>query len=351
MKILILTQVPVLFKQNQISKTLVPSFQAQSMWVRELEQLGHQVKLYPYNLPQTTPSIFNTIFNRAPNKIKAKLENIRNKTYKNFPGSKANTNQINQVISKFKPNIVFISGGVSQFDLTSLSKHKKSGTKFILLHGENPLVSATKAEKQAVDLFELVASNDPTHLKTWAKLGSKKNFVPYAAASQKALKKTSLPRIFDVVFVGSLSNSRQEVLLELVRSRISISIFGYGQKLHPELEKHYHGQVWGEQTNQVYKQSKIALNFLPDHMPVGGNMRTFEIPANGALQITTRCPETWFLPGKEIIISQTIEEIKDKINFYLVNNKLREKIALAGQKRTQKDHAYKNRFKQILDQI
>jgi len=41
-------------------------------------------------------------------------------------------------------------------------------------------------------------------------------------------------------------------------------------------------------------------------------------------------------------------DLKEKIDYYLEHDKEREKIARAGQRRTLRDHTYKNRVKDII---
>ena len=45
----------------------------------------------------------------------------------------------------------------------------------------------------------------------------------------------------------------------------------------------------------------------------------------------------------------SLDELVEKIKYYLKNDREREKIALAGQKRTLKDHTFFERAKKLLE--
>ena len=97
--------------------------------------------------------------------------------------------------------------------------------------------------------------------------------------------------------------------------------------------------------------SKISLNFHGHTVQSGGNMRTFEIPATGTLQIIDRYHHHWFVERKEIISFDSIHDLKDKINYFLKNDNERVEIALSGQKRAYLDHTYKNRVSDLMRYI
>jgi len=79
-------------------------------------------------------------------------------------------------------------------------------------------------------------------------------------------------------------------------------------------------------------------------------MRMFEATACGSLLITQEVPylDELFEIGKEIVVYSTMRELTEKIDYYLEHDKEREKIARAGQRRTLRDHTYKNRVKDII---
>ena len=78
--------------------------------------------------------------------------------------------------------------------------------------------------------------------------------------------------------------------------------------------------------------SKINLNVLRTQNKGSHNMRTFDIPACGGFMLHEYSDEVvdFFEPGKEMDTFKSAEECLDKIQYYLKNESVREKIALNG---------------------
>ena len=61
--------------------------------------------------------------------------------------------------------------------------------------------------------------------------------------------------------------------------------------------------------------------------------------------------DEYFLPEKEIVVYKNKFDLMDKLDFYINNDKERQEIALAGQKRTLKDHTIDIRATELIDII
>jgi spore maturation protein CgeB len=85
---------------------------------------------------------------------------------------------------------------------------------------------------------------------------------------------------------------------------------------------------------QVYRRSKIMLNVSVWNpgKESGLNMRVIDVPACGGFLLTDHSDELaeYMTPGKEIETWRTVEELRDKVDFYLKNDAARERIAAAG---------------------
>ena len=62
---------------------------------------------------------------------------------------------------------------------------------------------------------------------------------------------------------------------------------------------------------------------------------------------------TWelFQIGEEIETFKTLEELKEKIKFYLENPEKRKEIAEKGYLRAHKEHTYKKRLSELVSKI
>ena len=73
-------------------------------------------------------------------------------------------------------------------------------------------------------------------------------------------------------------------------------------------------------------------------------------PGCGGFLLTeyTEDIERYFIPDKEVVLYHSIEELLEKIEYYLHHDEEREMIRKAGQQRTLKEHTYEQRFIQIF---
>ncbi|MFN3395440.1 MAG: glycosyltransferase [Thermodesulfovibrionales bacterium] len=161
----------------------------------------------------------------------------------------------------------------------------------------------------------------------------------------------------DLVFVGAWQRPRQKVISALASQNIGMRI--YGPKwmkrclFNSSILKSIKGSwLFGEELIKQYKAAKIVLNinswFLESWH--GLNQRIFDVPACGAFLLTDYVKEieTFFKPGIEIETYATIEELIDKIHFYLKHDNVRERIARKGYERAQKLPTWRDRAREIV---
>jgi spore maturation protein CgeB len=168
----------------------------------------------------------------------------------------------------------------------------------------------------------------------------------------------------EVSFIGGLSktvHSRRVAGLEyLVRKGIDVKIFGYGLAkpffpfLRSPLAKQFYGDIWGIEMYRTLNRSKISLNF---HIDVGRNMnenmRLYEATGCGTLLMTENTPDLndKFRDGVEVISYDSLDDLIDKITYYLRHDAEREEISRNGQKACLERHGYDKRirdFEKIL---
>jgi spore maturation protein CgeB len=157
----------------------------------------------------------------------------------------------------------------------------------------------------------------------------------------------------DVVFVGTWDPERVRWLEPI--SELGLKIWGNSwhnlAKASP-LRKNWHSKaVYGIEVSKIYNASGIVLNFLRKQNVNSHNMRTFEVPACKGFLLTTRSAEQceYFEENKEIACFSTIEELIDKLNYFLVHKEEAKKYAeLAYKRLINNNHTYKDRTKQIL---
>ena len=157
----------------------------------------------------------------------------------------------------------------------------------------------------------------------------------------------------DVVFVGTYEKERLVILEGL--GVYDLAIWGNAwnkiSRFSPIRKSVRFQEVVGDGILKVFGSSKVVLGFLRKKNRDTHTMRTFEIPASGAFMLHERTDEalSFFEEGKEADYFSTLEELKEKINFYLKNDEKRKNVAIAGHKRAiSSGYSYFDRAKRVL---
>ena len=126
----------------------------------------------------------------------------------------------------------------------------------------------------------------------------------------------------------------------------------------PTLNQLYAGRinhsVFGVENYKISARSKIALNSHIDCFEnYAGNMRLYEVTGMGACLLTDwkiNLPDI-FEPDVEVVTYRNVEECIEKVEYLLQNEAERQAIAAAGQKRTLRDHTYRQRVGELHQTI
>lgn len=166
----------------------------------------------------------------------------------------------------------------------------------------------------------------------------------------------------ELSFLGTYQKNRQELLEKL--SQFKPKIWGYHwnkvnkkSPIYQGIQKQqFHGNKSVDDVNRmctVFNNSKINLNIHYPHSIESVNLRTFEISATKSFQLCDNFKEipNLYKPNKEIVTYDNVEELKEKIEYYLGNKEERHKISERAYKRTIKDHTFVNRFKEMFSKI
>jgi spore maturation protein CgeB len=152
-----------------------------------------------------------------------------------------------------------------------------------------------------------------------------------------------------VCFLGNPDNERVAFIKELVALKIPITIHGYHWHKYLKnsdyvtlLDVCHQLDFW-----KTLKKYRLQLNILRKHNVDSHNMRTFEIPAVGGIQLANDTTEHrfFFEDGKDIFLFNNVSECAEKIKFILDSHpqKLEEIKNHARKKSLQEDYSYKNR--------
>lgn len=161
-------------------------------------------------------------------------------------------------------------------------------------------------------------------------------------ASPPYRKIPGTPRDIDVSFVGQPHGDRRAVVDALKGRGISVQTFGKG----------WATRLPFDEMIRMFNRSKINLNLnnAADARTRQIKGRNFEVPACGGFLLTGTAEnlEEYYVPDKEIVTFAGVEQMAERIKYYLAHDAEREAIAEAGYKRTMAEHTYKHRLDAIF---
>jgi spore maturation protein CgeB len=154
---------------------------------------------------------------------------------------------------------------------------------------------------------------------------------------------------YPVSFVGSFSHHREIWLSHLLD--LDLSIWGGGwDRAGPAVRAHVQGQAQtGADFARLVRDSAVSLNVLDPFNVPGHNMRTFEIPGCGGLELSTASSEVagLFEVGKEILDFRTLEDLRALVSWAIAHPAERQDIAKAGHARAARE-TYSARAERVL---
>ena len=115
-----------------------------------------------------------------------------------------------------------------------------------------------------------------------------------------------------------------------------------------------------EEAVKIYNYSKININLHSsmwhwDINPNGDflNPRVYEILACGGFQLVDRrrYMEGVFEDGKDLVVFETVDDLRKKIKYYLANEEERFAIAAHGRETAVKNHTYESRVREMMNII
>ena len=104
---------------------------------------------------------------------------------------------------------------------------------------------------------------------------------------------------------------------------------------------------------KIYHCSKINLEITSKTFKSGMTQRLFDIMASGGFVISNFQAEIpdFFIPGKDLVLYESIPDLLEKIYYYLSHEDERLQIAENGMKKATKYHNYNVRINQMLKAV
>jgi spore maturation protein CgeB len=167
----------------------------------------------------------------------------------------------------------------------------------------------------------------------------------------------------DVFFVGAYYPSRRAILERLANHFPNLALRFYGRNVRYREPRTWirhlyylavgQGKVFVNRSlnpvevNQMYSRSKICLNMHHEQSEAGCNPRVFEIMGAGAFQLVDAVPYVR-KNLDELATYDGYDTLRQAINFYLSDNRLREDAARHARQTALAHHTYAHRIREVL---
>ena len=259
---------------------------------------------------------------------------------------------VREKIMRFKPHHIHLGGSVKNGlvppDFLSDIKRKLNCT-ISLFYGD------AKYSEYHAELSKVVDNiyvTNKTHIKINEEKGLK-NFkylpCPTDPETFKHYKSTFLSK-YDVVFIGNNYQASRLLLLNKLNNRFNLKVFGIGWE---NTGYNSSGPVFGEEFSKVCSKSKINISIIAseyEHLESYFSNRLVNVLATGCFFICKYTPglEKIFTNKKHLVWYKNETELFELIKYYLVNEKEREEIAIAGQEEVRENWTYENGVRMIL---
>jgi len=101
----------------------------------------------------------------------------------------------------------------------------------------------------------------------------------------------------------------------------------------------------------IYHQSKINLNISLRSIHSGIPLRAFDIIGCGGFLLSNYQADflEHFVPDEDFVYYESLDDLKAKVEYYLVNENERKKIARNGYEKVKSHHTYRHRVREMLD--
>jgi spore maturation protein CgeB len=333
---------------------------------KTFEALGYTAKVFDYSL--VTSPVDQYLFKPANNILRAlglsknkpigKLSLFRNERYRE--------DRLRDVIKEFQPTMLFVERGIYLSGDFMAKVKREYNVELTIAWWTKGLQWVDMAIRDAA-LYDYFFFIHRSFVDECRKAGRDNCFyLPYAV-DKEVFRKLELSNrdqdrySCDIAFVGGWFPNRQEIMQDLMAdSGIHLKIWGpkWRRKnlANYKLFQAVSGEgLYGDELVKQYGAARINLNISKwsGSSDSGLNLRIFEIPRCGGFLLTDYIEELeeFYSVGVDIETYRDIDELRDKVKFYLENEGARTRIAARGYEKAMKMAGWTERVKEMMDII
>jgi spore maturation protein CgeB len=272
---------------------------------------------------------------------------------------KANREMILE-IKKIHPDVLIVFGQ-NRVLTSALAQIKAMFQVKIVYIWQDTLLFLGTNQINSLPLYDLICTYSKSNIKPLQDLGGR-NVIWLPLGADPHLHSQVLPSEqfkCDVAFIGQWRPEREAAILALVNQvpDLILKIWGPDWKRRSKnaaIRKAWQGRsLYGKAFAQAIVSASVNLNIIDDTNYPAANMRFFEIPCAGGLQISSACPEmeNEFKHGESIFYFHDYTELADIVRSLLKNGINIKHISQIAHNMIIENHTYESRAKKILELI
>ncbi len=213
--------------------------------------------------------------------------------------------------------------------------------------------------EKSIDLYDLhFTYNKEIEKQLQEKHKTKTSYLPFACDVSEDLFNicNEQQEILKTCFLGNPDKQRAKFINKLAEKGIEIDLYGNNWNRFVKHENiTIYNPIYEIEQWKVLRKYRVQLNLMRIHNLNSHNMRTFEIPGIGGIQLAPDTTEhrRFFKEGEEIFLFNNIDECVIKIKYLLSLKKgladsVREKARASI---INNSHTYKSRSKLVMDSL
>ncbi len=156
----------------------------------------------------------------------------------------------------------------------------------------------------------------------------------------------------DYVINRKISGIERLEILKQIAKHHTVDLYTKDETLVAEGIRNHGIAQYYDTMPYVFKSSDINLNITLRSIRNGIPLRCFDIMGCGAFLLSNFQSDLFrfFEPDKDFVFYESRNDLLEKIEFYLKNPEMRQKIAESAYEKIKKDHTYDIRVEQILSE-
>lgn len=252
--------------------------------------------------------------------------------------------RVRNEISSFKPHMIILAAGGLTFseEVSRLLRQKSIILLGITLSDPDVLCTA----KKYANRFTYHTTNSKVALDKYKKLGFTNTlYLPFGIDSRFFVPSETLPKYqSDVCIIGHYDKSRLP-MAKALKTKFDTKIYGSNWPYKGVSSVAYPEWLCAVQSAKMvvdFPRTRAGYNNV--------KVRLFEVAAAGTLLITEYVDEIseFFEYGNEIVGYKTVDEMYDKIQYYIDHPAKRMLIARKAQIKCAQKHMWRNRFDSLF---